>query len=102
MNRDFAAGVYNLGYGTYTSRPATHARRILFVKPDLYLVARHAGPHEHRLRAFYEARWRLIPTNTVMDAGTKAVTTADCGVPNLAIVPCLLSNLTVTSVVARY
>jgi autotransporter-associated beta strand protein len=99
-NRDFAAGIYNLGYGSYTSRPAAHTRRILFVKPDLYLVADTLAPTNTASHT-YEARWHLLPTNTVADASTKSVTTADAGVPNLAVVPCLLSNLTVASVVAR-
>ena len=100
VNHDFAAGVYNLGYGTYASRPAAHTRRILFVKPDLYLVADTLAPTNTASHT-YEARWHLLPTNTVMDPATKAVTTTDAGVPNLAVVPCLLSNLTVASVVAR-
>ena len=100
VNRDFAAGIYNRGYGSYTSRPATHSRRILFVKPDLYLVADTLAPTNTASHT-YEARWHLIPTNTVMDPSTKTVTTADAGVANLAVVPCLVSNLTVASVVAR-
>ncbi|MEI8289012.1 MAG: heparinase II/III family protein, partial [Verrucomicrobiota bacterium] len=99
-NHDFAAGIYTNGYGTYTSRPARQTRRILFIKPDLYLVADTLAPTDAASHT-YEARWNLIPTNTVMDAVTKSVTTADAGLANLAVVPCLLSNLTVASVVAR-
>ena len=100
VNHDFAAGIYNLGYGSYTSRPATHTRRILFVKPDLYLVADTLAPTNTASHT-YEARWHLLPTNTVLNASTKAVATTDAGVANLAVVPCLLSNLTVATVVAR-
>ena len=100
VNHDFAAGIYNLGYGSYTSRPATHTRRVLFVKPDLYLVADTLAPTNTASHT-YEARWHLIPTNSVMDAATKIVTTTDAGVANLAVVPCLLSNLAVATVVGR-
>ena len=101
VNRDFAAGIYNLGFGSYTSRPATQTRRILFIKPDIYLVADTLVPTNSTTSHTYEARWHLLPTNTLMDASTKAVTTTDSGLPNLAVTPCLLSNLTVATVVAR-
>lgn len=98
--RDFAAGFYSGGYLQYTNRPASQTRRVLFVKPDIYLVAdtmttNYAGSHT------YEARWHLWPTNSVLDPVTKVATTTDAGVPNLAIVPCLLSNLTVVAIVAQ-
>ncbi|MEI7728209.1 MAG: heparinase II/III family protein [Verrucomicrobiota bacterium] len=100
LNHDFAAGIYNLGYSNYTYRPASHTRRVLFVKPDIYLVADTLAPTNTASHT-YEARWHLLPTNTVTTANTKAVTTTDSGVPNLAVVPCLLSNLTVAAVVGR-
>ncbi len=100
VNHDFAVGVYDRGYGSYTTRPATHTRRVLFLKPDLYLVADTLATNDASSHT-YEARWHLLPTNTVLDTVTKAVTTIEAGVPNLAVVPCLLSNLTVAAVVAR-
>ena len=100
VNHDFAVGVYDHGYGSYTSRPVTHTRRVLFLKPDLYLVADTLATNDASSHT-YEARWHLLPTNTALDTVTRSVTTIDAGVPNLAVVPCLLSNLTVATVVAR-
>ena len=96
---DFAAGTFNRGYGSYNNRPAQHSRRVLFVKPDLYLVSDTLTPADGAMHT-YQARWNLLPVDTEMDAVTKTVTTADAGQPNLSIVPCLKSGLTVESVVA--
>lgn len=98
---DFAAGTYNRGYSNYTYRPASQTRRVLFVKPDLYLVADTLAPSAAGVSHTYEARWNLLPTNTVADAVTKVVTTADAGAANLAIVPCLGEGLAVSNTVAQ-
>jgi|GEM_PF-2861261 len=98
---DFAAGVFNRGYGNYTNRPATHNRRVLFIKPDVYLIADTLIPTNNTISHTYEARWHLLPTTTIYNSTTKAVSTADSGKPNLAIVPCLQSNLTVATVVGQ-
>ncbi len=96
---DFAAGIYNRGYGESFLFPATHTRRVLFVKPDLYLVADTLVPNifSHT----YQARWHLLPTTSVTHPTTKVITTTEAGQPNLAIVPCLLSGLTVSSAVGQ-
>lgn len=98
---DFAAGTYNRGYSNYTFRPATHTRRVLFAKPDLYLVADTLAPAAAGVSHTYEARWNLLPTNTLADAATRAVTTCDAGAANLAVVPCLTAGLAVSNVVAK-
>ena len=98
---DFAAGTYNRGYSNYTFRPAAQTRRVLFAKPDLYLVADTLAPAAAGVSHTYEARWNLLPTNTVVDAATKVVTTCDAGAANLAIVPCLAAGLAVSNFVAR-
>lgn len=96
---DFAAGTYNRGYGNYNTRPATHTRRVLFVKPDIYLIADTlvGNISSHTC----EARWHLLPTTSVTHPTTKVVTTTQAGQPNLAIVPCLLSGLTVGTAVGQ-
>ena len=101
-NHDFAAGVYNRGYGTsYTNRPATQTRRVLFVKPDIYIVADTMVPSNMTTSRSYQARWHLLTTNTTLDPLTKTVTTTDAGKANLAIVPCLGTGLTVENISAR-
>ncbi len=99
---DFAAGTYNRGYGaSYNNRPAAQTRRVLFVKPDIYLVADTMVPNDTTTSRTYQARWHLLTTNTTLDPLTKTVTTTDAGQANLAVVPCLGSGLNVESVSAR-
>jgi hypothetical protein len=98
---DFAAGTYDRGYSNYTFRPAAQTRRVLFVKPDLFLVADTLVPSASGVSHTYEARWNLLPTNTVVDALTKVVTTTDATAANLAIVPCLGAGLAVSNIVAQ-
>ena len=101
-NHDFAAGVYNRGYGTsYTNRPATQTRRVLFVKPDIYVVADTMVPSNTTTSRTYQARWHLLSPNTTLDPLTKTVTTTDAGKANLAVVPCLGAGLTVENISAR-
>jgi len=106
---DFAAGVYDAHYGlagasdSYPYKdggnfnegwglPATHHRRVLFVKPDLYVVAdtlvsKDGESHD------YDVRWHLDSTATEVDG--LAVRTADAELPNLEIVPLDAEGLTV-------
>ena len=95
---DFAAQIYNRGYNNnYNDRRATDTRRVLFVKPDIYVVADTLVPTNTATHT-YEARWHLRTTNAVYFPATKVVVTADSGVPNLAVVPCLGTGLTVTKI----
>ncbi len=101
VNHDFAAGVYNRGYGgNYNNRPAAQTRRVLFVKPDIYVVADTLVPSNASSHT-YQARWHLLTPNTSLDPVTKVVTTTDSGVANLAVVPCLGSGLAVENISAR-
>ncbi|HNT88926.1 MAG TPA: alginate lyase family protein, partial [Candidatus Hydrogenedentes bacterium] len=55
---DFASGYYDEGYGKVDNNIAKHTRRVLFVKPDLFVVSdtlesRDGQPHE------YAARWHM-------------------------------------------
>ncbi|EIP98222.1 Heparinase II/III-like protein [Opitutaceae bacterium TAV1] len=95
--RDFAAGTYTEGYGSETSRPATHTRRVFFRKPDLFVVADTLTPGDSQPHT-YQARWHLLPTKTTKDAHTLAVTTQDKGQPNLAVIPLHPEGLEVAAV----
>lgn len=92
---DFAAGVYDDGYGEVDNRVATHVRRVLFVKPDLFVVADTFTPHDDASHT-YQIRWHVDST-TWVDAGAGAGHTHDEGRPNLAILPLDLDGLTVAS-----
>ncbi|MBC8103647.1 MAG: alginate lyase family protein [Cytophagales bacterium] len=85
---DYAQGVYDGGFGAVDRKPATHTRRVLFLKPDLFVVADTLTPNDGASHT-YQARWNLLPTQTTLDAATGAVTTTNAGLPNLAVVPLL-------------
>jgi hypothetical protein len=97
---DFASGIYDQGYGTETDRIATQVRRVLFVKPDIFVVADTLTPHDAAEHT-YQARWQLLPTQTHQDPVSNEVTTMAPGQPNLAIVPLNPQNLEVKAVSAQ-
>ncbi|HEY0256765.1 MAG TPA: heparinase II/III family protein, partial [Candidatus Methylacidiphilales bacterium] len=99
-DHDFGAGIYNEGYGSLDARPATHTRRVLFVKPDLFIVADTLVPNDTAEHT-YQARWNLLTTKTQEDPQTQAVTTIDKDLPNLAIVPLHTTGLEVRSASAQ-
>jgi hypothetical protein len=93
---DFVAGVYDQGYGDETSRIATQTRCVLFLKPDIFVVADTLAPHDEASHT-YQARWHLLTTKTQIDKTTRVLVTTDPGLPNLAIVPLLTDGLEVRS-----
>ncbi|MBT5532800.1 alginate lyase family protein, partial [Candidatus Poribacteria bacterium] len=94
---DFAAGVYDEGYGETDDRKATHVRRVLFVKPDLFVIADTFTPNDD-LAHTYQIRWHVDSTEWREGDrdGVRARCTADEGSPNLAIVPVDTDGLVVT------
>ncbi|MGD9497358.1 MAG: alginate lyase family protein [Armatimonadota bacterium] len=114
---DRAAGVYDGSYGLvgtsssypYTEggnfhegwvQPATHHRRVLFVKPDIVIVADTLTPIDGQPHQ-YELRWHLDSTQVVPLGDGLAMATADEGRPNLLVAPLLGDGLTVTSASAQ-
>jgi len=97
---DFAVGVYNGTYGPEADRAAVHTRRVLFVKPDLFVVADTLAPQDEAEHTV-EARWHLLPTAVAQDPNIAAVTTAADGQPNLAVVPLVREGLEVRAVSAQ-
>ncbi|MEI6077631.1 MAG: heparinase II/III family protein [Verrucomicrobiota bacterium] len=95
---DFAAQIYNRGFGgNYNNRLAAQTRRVLFVKPDIYVVADTLVPMNGMTHT-YQARWQLRTTNCNYSPATKVMTTTDASQPNLVVIPCLASGLTVMSI----
>lgn len=94
---DFASGIYNEGYGPQRLQPASQQRDVLFLKPDLYIVADRVRPNEPQSHT-YQARWQLLTTSTRIDSATHALQTTDAGEPNLVIVPLLAEGLEVRAV----
>jgi len=116
-SRDFAAGVYEGPYGlpgasdSYPykkggnfkqgwGRPATHFRQVLFLKPDLFIVAdtlesMDGAAHE------YDVRWHLDSTAVRLQDDGRWAVTEDPDVANLQVVPLLSDGLTVRSTSAQ-
>ncbi len=83
---DYVSSVFDAYWGSIPNRRVEHYRRVIFVKPDIYividdLVNNDGAPHS------YESRWVLDSQNVSYKAATKASVTTDPNVPNLAIVP---------------
>lgn len=99
-DHDFAAGVYNDGYGALDARIATHTRRVLFLKPDLFVIADTLVPNDASDHT-YQARWNLMTTHTIEDANTHSVATIDDGESNMTVVPLQPDNLQVRTASAQ-
>jgi hypothetical protein len=97
---DHAVGTYSDGYGKEDDRIATHTRRVLFIKPDLFLVADTLVPNDQQVHT-YQARWHLLTTQTRRDAAGGTVTTGDAEKPNLAVIPLITTGLDVQVVSAQ-
>lgn len=93
---DFASGIYDEGYGPNRVRPATQQRDVLFLKPDMFVVADRVHPNDAQSH-IYQDRWQLLTTHTRIDPVTRLLETTDEGQPNLVIVPLLSSGLEVRS-----
>jgi hypothetical protein len=89
---DHAASMYDGFWGETPERPCKHIRRVLFVKPDVFLVVDEMIALD-RQRHDYEARW-VVKSEELAQVGTNFVT-SDPGLPNLAIVPLQTSRLSV-------
>ncbi len=94
---DFASGDYAEGYGPDRLKPASQQRDVLFLKPDLYIVADRVRPNDAAAHT-YQDRWQLLATNTRINSVTHALETTDAGQPNIAIVPLLSKGLDVSAV----
>jgi hypothetical protein len=97
---DFASGDYAEGYGPQGLKPATQQRDVLFLKPDLYVVADRMRPNDASSHT-YQARWQLLSTHTQLNPATHMLETADAGQANVAIVPLLSESLHVAAVSAQ-
>lgn len=97
---DFASGMYDEGYGPKSLRPASQQRDVLYLKPDMYVIADRVRPNDIFTHS-YQDRWQLLTTHTHLDRATHALETTDAGEANVAIVPLLTSGLKVRAVSAQ-
>jgi Heparinase II/III-like protein len=89
---DFASGVYDEGYGPSHQKIASQRRDVLFLKPDIYVVADRLHPNDSLPHRF-QARWQVLTTHSEIDKSTQSLVTEDPAVPNVAIVPLLVDHL---------
>ncbi|MEL6896639.1 MAG: heparinase II/III family protein, partial [Planctomycetota bacterium] len=94
---DYAATVYAGFYGEAPNRPCRHVRKILYVKPDLFLVIDDLQPFDDASHE-YEARWVIKSRDLVRDG--VLLRTIDKGQPNLEVIPVNIAGLTVTETVS--
>ncbi|MBD3244090.1 MAG: hypothetical protein GF331_26090 [Chitinivibrionales bacterium] len=97
---DFAAAVYDGGYGAPDDSIARHKRQVLYLKPDLFIVADFMIPSDQTAHE-YEARWHVQTTDVSFDGGSGVAVTEDSGEPNLAVVPLLQSGRAFAAVSAQ-
>jgi len=67
---DFAEGRYDSGFGARNEVKVVHTRRVLFVKPDYWLVADSFAPPDASEHAF-EAMFHLDAATAQMDAAAR-------------------------------
>lgn len=91
---DYAVASYSDGYGKENDRIATHTRRVLFVKPNLFVIADTLAPSDAKEHT-YQARWHLLTTQSQRDEASGTVVTTDAQMPNLAVVPVQTDGLDV-------
>jgi len=94
---DFASGVYSEGYGPSHKKITSQRRDILFLKPDIYVVADRVKPNDSLPHKF-QLRWQILTTHSRKDPSTQSLVTEDPGVPNICVVPLLADSLQVDSV----
>jgi hypothetical protein len=97
---DFVIGVYDKGYGKETDCIATQTRRVLFLKPDIFIVADTLVPND-KVSHTYQSRWHLLTTHSQIDPSTDSLITTDPELPNLAITPLWTDGLEVHSASAQ-
>ena len=93
---DFAAGEYAQGYGPLHKQIASQRRDVLFLKPNIFVVADRMQPNDSLPHQF-QARWQLLTTHSRIETTSKTFVTQDAGAPNIAVVPLLLDHLIVRS-----
>jgi hypothetical protein len=93
---DYVEGTYADGYGPESDRTVTHTRKVLFVRPDYWIVVDVLSPSDEASHR-YEAPFHLDVEEATVDPGTRAVVGVADDV-QLAIVPLSTEGLDVAVV----
>jgi len=89
---DFVRGRYKSGYGDRNEINVIHTRRVLFVKPDYFVIQDTLVPADRREHT-YESLFHLDCEEASLDEGTLKVETRRDKGSNLVIIPLLDGNL---------
>ena len=95
---DYAKAAFDNGFGPRRTKIASHERQVLFLKPDVFIVADKLSPGDE-LEHTYQARWHLLTTKTEQMGAN--VTTSDPSLANLAIIPLVSQRLAVRTASAE-
>jgi hypothetical protein len=68
-NFDYAEGTYDFGYGLSNAVRVAHTRRVLFAKPDYWILADHLAPQDGA-RHHYEAMFHLDQATATIGNGS--------------------------------
>jgi len=94
LRADFARGTYRCGYGpAKKSIDVVHTRRILFIKPEYFLVVDTLHPQDGRSHS-YEALFHLDAESATLDAASLTVRTNEEDAANVEIRPLSQPGLT--------
>lgn len=83
---DYAVGTYRDGYGPNNDQSVTHTRRILFVKPEYFLLLDTLTATDEKTHR-YESLFHLDTAEARVDEGSLSVRTKNAEASNLLIVP---------------
>lgn len=91
---DYASSTYSDGYASDNSVRVKHARTVLFVKPDYWIVTDSLIPADDKPHR-YESMFHLDTSGAEIDDASKSVRTTDAKGANLTILPLADDGLSV-------
>lgn len=94
---DYVCGSYRDGYGDKAALKVTHTRRLLFVKPNYFILLDTLAPADDAPHT-YTSLFHIDDTEATLDETTLAVRTATPEKANLALVPAAQDGLAVSVV----
>jgi hypothetical protein len=91
---DFVRGTYADGYGPNAKLKVTHTRRMLFAKPNYYIILDTLEPEDDQTHT-YTSLFHIDDTEASIDDATLAVSTATPDKANVTLIPAKQDGLRV-------
>lgn len=91
---DYCVSTYEEGYGREGDKTVSHKRRVLFVKPEYWIITDTMTPSDDAGHK-YESMFHLDADAAIVDAETNRVETQNTDSSNLAIIPPLNDDVAV-------